>query len=191
MVARNKLILQVFIALVFTLLSLGFFPGEGSAGKIRVIWDPNTEPELAGYKVYCGTASRTYTVSIDVGNVNAYTATGLTTGQTYFLAATAYDAFRDESDFSNEASGVATEEGTTISLSTNPSGLEVMVDETKYPSPQSFRWSPGSVHTVSVFSPQDGIQGTRYLYASWSDGGAQTHTVTAPSSSATYTANFV
>ena len=133
---RNTQILQGFIALALSLLFMGFFPGEGSAAKIRVIWNPNTEPELAGYKVYCGTASRTYTVSIDVGNVNTYTVIGLSAGQTYFLAATAYDAFRNESDFSNEASGVATEGGTTISLTTNPSGLEVVADETKYPSPQ-------------------------------------------------------
>ncbi|MCZ2147887.1 MAG: hypothetical protein LC126_08915, partial [Bryobacterales bacterium] len=30
----------------------------------------------------------------------------------------------------------------------------------------------------------------QYVYASWSDGGAQSHSVTAPGAAATYTANF-
>jgi hypothetical protein len=34
-----------------------------------------------------------------------YTLTGLTPGQTYYIAATAYDASNVESDFSNEVSG--------------------------------------------------------------------------------------
>jgi hypothetical protein len=58
--------------------------------------------DLAGYKIYYGTTSGTYTTSIDVGNVTNYTLTGLTPGLTYYIAVTAYDKARDESGYSNE-----------------------------------------------------------------------------------------
>jgi len=47
-------------------LSLGaasclFCPEAASdAGSVRLAWDPNTEPDLAGYRVYYGTSSRAY-----------------------------------------------------------------------------------------------------------------------------------
>ena len=76
----------------------------------------------------------------------------------------------------------------TVTITTNPSGLAVTVDGTTYTAPQSFSWTSGSQHTTAVSSPQGA--GTRYVFSSWSDGGAVSHTVTAPSSSTTYTANF-
>ncbi len=36
-------------------------------------WDPNTEPDLAGYKLSYGTQPGVYTVVLDVGNVTTYT----------------------------------------------------------------------------------------------------------------------
>jgi len=75
-------------------------------------------------------------------------------------------------------------------VTTSPSGLAITVDGAPYTAPQSFGWSPGSSHTVSVSSPQNGTVGTRYIYSSWSDGGGQTHTVTVPETNETYTANF-
>lgn len=61
------------------------------AGEVTLAWDPNTEPDLAGYKVYHGTQSRSYGDPIDVQNVTQVTLTDLTPGQTYYFAATAYD----------------------------------------------------------------------------------------------------
>ncbi len=75
-------------------------------------------------------------------------------------------------------------------VTTNPPGLQVTVDGTNYTSPQTFNWAVGSSHTLSATSPQSGGAGTQYVYASWSDGGAQSHSITAPSSSATYMSNF-
>jgi hypothetical protein len=75
-------------------------------------------------------------------------------------------------------------------LTTNPSGLQITVDGSTYTAPQSFSWVAGSSHTISVPSPQSGAFGVRYVYASWSDGGSQSHTVTVPSSGITYTANL-
>jgi hypothetical protein len=72
--------------------------------KVTLAWDPNTETDLAGYKVYVGTASRTYTTTLDVGNVTTCTVNGLVPGQVYYFAVTAYDTSRNESTFSNEVS---------------------------------------------------------------------------------------
>jgi hypothetical protein len=47
----------------------------------------------------------------------------------------------------------------------------------------------GSSNTISATTPQT-LNGTTYAFDSWSDGGAQTHTVVAPASAATYTATY-
>ena len=81
---------------------------------------------------------------------------------------------------------------TTLSytVTTSPSGRQITVDGTPYTAPQTFSWAVGSSHTLSVTSPQNAGSGTQYVYASWSDGGARSHSIVVPSSSATYTANF-
>jgi uncharacterized repeat protein (TIGR02543 family) len=75
-------------------------------------------------------------------------------------------------------------------VATNPSGLQIMVDGSTYTAPHTFDWTPNSSHNLSVSSPQSGTSGTRYVYSSWSDGETQTHTISGPSSSTTYTASF-
>ncbi|NOY60612.1 MAG: hypothetical protein GXO75_17020, partial [Calditrichaeota bacterium] len=77
-----------------------------------------------------------------------------------------------------------------VTVRTNPVGLDFTVDGSAYSSTQTFNWAEGSEHTLSVDSPQNGATGVRYLYSSWSDGGSQTHSYTAPGSNQTVTANF-
>ncbi|MBI5967806.1 MAG: hypothetical protein HY882_08125 [Deltaproteobacteria bacterium] len=64
------------------------------------------------------------------------------------------------------------------------------MDGVSYPAPYTFDWEAGSVHTISVVSPQDGPPGTRYVFYSWSDGGAPEHQIKVASVSDIYTANF-
>jgi hypothetical protein len=71
----------------------------------------------------------------------------------------------------------------------SPSGLSLTVDSVGCTSPCSFQWTPGTTHTVAA-ATQAGATGTRYVFGSWSDSGAGSHTVAAPSSSTTYTATF-
>jgi fibronectin type 3 domain-containing protein len=73
-------------------------------GEVTLAWDANTEADLAGYRVYVGTTAGVYVSNVDVGNVTTYTVTGLSVGQTYFFAVTAYNDGAAESGYSNEVS---------------------------------------------------------------------------------------
>jgi len=70
--------------------------------QITLEWNPNTEPDLAGYRIYYGLNSGSYNSIIDVGNLTAFTIIGLEPGQTYYIAATAYNETGMESDYSEE-----------------------------------------------------------------------------------------
>jgi hypothetical protein len=80
---------------------------SGEIGRIDLSWDPSTDPNLAGYKVYYGTTPGKYGPGIDVGNVTTFSLTGLIKGKTYHIVVTAYNKSDQESRFSNEVSGVA------------------------------------------------------------------------------------
>ncbi len=287
--------------LLFSILFVFLFSSTIHAAQLTVAWDASSG--AAGYKVYYGTAPRSYGNSIDVGNVTQRTLTGLTAGQRYYIAATTYDSSGNESTYSSEVSATApastsnpgvlavtssagmsssgrvggpfspasqtytlqntggssinwtaskgrswvtlsassgtlaaggsasvtvsinssanslsagsysdtvtfqnttngggntsrsvslavSSSGVAYTLTTQPAGLQVTVDGTNYTTPRTFSWTSGSSHTISVSSPQAGVSGTRYVFGTWSDGRSQTHSITAPSNSATYTANF-
>jgi hypothetical protein len=78
----------------------------------------------------------------------------------------------------------------TTTITTNPPGLQITVDSVTLTAPQSFQWTPGSSHTIATSTLQAGPSGTQHLFANWSDGGAISHTITASSAPATYTASF-
>lgn len=82
------------------LLSLG--TGEAGEGEVLLEWNPNPEPDIAGYRVHYGTESRTYTEVVDVGNVTAAVLSGLEVGPTYHCVLTAYNTLGLESGFSRE-----------------------------------------------------------------------------------------
>jgi hypothetical protein len=73
-----------------------------AAGDVRLAWDAPAPvvPEGYRYRVYKGTVSGQLALHADVGNVLAYTVTGLAPG-TYYFAVTAYTSL-GESDQSNE-----------------------------------------------------------------------------------------
>ena len=78
----------------------------------------------------------------------------------------------------------------TITVQTIPAGQKFTADGTEYTGSHTFHWVEGSQHDLSVVSPQNGSAGTRYVFTSWSDGGAQSHTYTVGTSDETVTANF-
>jgi len=75
----------------------------GAAGqKVSFSWAPNSEPDLAGYRLYYGTASHNYTQVLNVGNTNRATVSNLVAGATYYFALRAYDILGLESGFTSE-----------------------------------------------------------------------------------------
>jgi hypothetical protein len=75
-----------------------------------------------------------------------------------------------------------------VTVQTTPAGLSFTVDGTTYTSAQTFSWIPSSSHTIETTSPQ-GSGGTRFVFQSWSDAGAISHSVN-PSTATTFTASF-
>lgn len=75
--------------------------------KVRVSWDRNIEPDLAGYRVHFGFSPRDnapYPTRFEVGLDTFLIVTGLAFNKTLYFAATAYDTANNESDFSKEVS---------------------------------------------------------------------------------------
>jgi len=88
-----------------SLILLGWLlAAQVNAATLTVTWAPNSEADLAGYKVYFGTAPRTYGSPISIGpTVTSYHLTGLSPSTTHYVALTAFDTSANESDFSEEA----------------------------------------------------------------------------------------
>lgn len=105
---------KLFIALSVAVAMICLSPGLPLAAKVPTVTLTWTAPttntdgtpltDLAGYKLYYGKVSGTYTSVITiVGNVTTYTVTGLLDG-TYYFVVTAYDAVGNESAYSNQVS---------------------------------------------------------------------------------------
>jgi fibronectin type 3 domain-containing protein len=69
-------------------------------------WTPNTETNLASYRVYQSTTQGVYGAAIATvsAGMTSYTATGLQVGNTYYFTVTAVDSNNNESQPSNEVS---------------------------------------------------------------------------------------
>ena len=66
-----------------------------------------------------------------------------------------------------------------VSVQTEPAGLTVFVDQTRFKPPVTFAWGWDSVHTVGV-DPVQIAGSVSYAFESWSDGGAVNHEVRVP-----------
>jgi hypothetical protein len=67
------------------------------AGDLKVTWQPNTEPDLAGYFVYYGKKERPQANRINVGRQTQYLIQNLPAGETYYVSVTAVDKSGNES----------------------------------------------------------------------------------------------
>ncbi len=85
-------------------------PSGATAGTAALAWtapatnaDGTALTDLRGYKVHYGSSPRSYSRTIDVGKVTAYSLQDLAPGS-YYITVTAYNAAGTESVFSNEVS---------------------------------------------------------------------------------------
>lgn len=95
------LIISFLLLSVSTLILFLHSPIAHSA-QVTLAWNPNSEQDLAGYKIYYGNSSGSYQLSLDVGNTTTCTLSNVEGGKTYYFAATSYDSEGYESDFSDE-----------------------------------------------------------------------------------------
>ena len=77
-----------------------------------------------------------------------------------------------------------------VTIITDPVGRPIHVDGDSYTGPETFCWAPGSEHEIEVVSPDSVGPGVQYAFSCWSDGGAPSHRITAPSLPTTLTASF-
>jgi hypothetical protein len=77
----------------------------------------------------------------------------------------------------------------TLTLQSNPAGLQLTLDGQPVTAPFATLCVAGIERQLGVVSPQT-VNNTVYLFQSWSDGGAATHTIATPASDTTYTASF-
>ena len=99
----NKIFLVVFILLTFNLL-LTFLPETFAASQASFTWDPNPDPDVAGYRVYCREQNRAYDNAAPLweGTATQSTVYGLDESTSYCCAARAFDTEGFESEDSNE-----------------------------------------------------------------------------------------
>ena len=98
------------LILIETILILFFFalciiPATSAfAATVNLAWNASSGSNVAGYKMYYGTSSRTYSYNVKVGNYTSCSLSGLQEGKKYYFAATAYNSSNVESSYSTEIS---------------------------------------------------------------------------------------
>ncbi len=123
------------LSLMFMLL-LGLI-AQAQAAQVTLAWDPNGEPDLAGYKLYYGTSPGSYSNSIPLGLVTTYTMTNLSDVVPTYFALTALDTMGYESGYSNEVSYTPPASQFTLTVSKTGTGSGTVTNSptgTSFPS---------------------------------------------------------
>ena len=76
-----------------------------------------------------------------------------------------------------------------ITVTSSPAGASITVGGQPRLAPHTFTSVVGMLRSIGTSSPQ-ALAGIVQYWKSWSDGGKQTHTITAPSTNTTYTVTF-
>ncbi len=95
---RYTEILAIFMIAVVCLTAAS----NAKAATVVLAWESGSSNAIAGNKVYYGNSSGNYQYSIDAGNYESCSISGLQEGKTYYFAATSYDTSKTESDYSEE-----------------------------------------------------------------------------------------
>jgi glucose/arabinose dehydrogenase len=95
----------------------------------------------------------------------------------------------DSGGLQNTTSVTLNPQTVVLTYQTNPPGLQLTLNAASGTAPFSRSVIVGSTNSISATTPQT-LGGTNYQFTSWSDNGAQTHSIVAPAAPATYTATF-
>ncbi len=169
MQARIKIFPQSPLVVFFSFIILAsiiiFSSALALSAQVTLAWDPNTEEDLAGYKLYYGFESGNYVYNIDVGNQTTHTVTDLEPNRTHYFAATAYDTNGTESDFSEEITSLVPSGNMPPVADAGPDqtvdeGITVTLDESNSTDPNndidSYLWEQIDGPTVELSNPADG-----------------------------------
>jgi hypothetical protein len=128
-------------------------------------WEADSDPSIAGYNIYYGTASQDYTNKLSFGDVTTATVSNLVPGVTYYFAADTYDASNQESALSPEivytVPGVVTQPGPSISSISvtnaidSGQNLSFLVSATGT-GPLTYSLAPGAPSGASI-NPTNGL----------------------------------
>jgi hypothetical protein len=100
----SSVIHSASLTLIILILMM-VFASAAKAGSLQIAWDPVNDSRVAGYKVKYGTASKSYTNSVNVGTSTTRTLENLVEGTTYYFVVVAFDSAGVEGAPSAEASG--------------------------------------------------------------------------------------
>jgi PKD repeat protein len=157
---------------------LSLLTGAAKAGPVTFRWD-YTASGAAGFMLYCGSASRSYSTRVDVGNTETYTISTLKEGARSYCAVTAYDPAKVESAYSNETSVDVPYSTPSASFTATPTSgtapLSVRFTDTSTGQISAWAWNFGDGTTSTAQNPT-------HSYAS---AGTYSVTLTATASSGT------
>lgn len=114
---QNQMLRYGLSSCLFLCVVSAVFAPPGFSSDTTLAWNPSPEPEVAGYRLYYGYASRDYFPALEVGSLTSWTLSDLVEGIPYYFAVTAYDQAGNESDFSAEVSQTIYEDAEDISTS--------------------------------------------------------------------------
>jgi len=120
---------------------------------LDLTWSPNSEHDLAGYKIHYGISTGNYESSVEVGNVTQYRLEDLANDVPLYVAVSSFDISGNESDKSEEVSAVPQ-----LSLRSKlqyQSGWPVSVDHDLYSSPALYDIDGDGKLEISI-SAKDG-----------------------------------
>jgi hypothetical protein len=150
MMKRTKIILYLLILTSLLILAGCCFEGADHEppavprgvhsitgdGEVLLIWYENTEPDLAGYRIYRSLTPSGYYYEIGETNLDYFLDFGLQNGVTYFYAISAFDCDGNESDLSYDI----------IYDTPRPEGFdEELYDYTDYPDYAGWNFSSYSI----------------------------------------------
>jgi glucose/arabinose dehydrogenase len=134
---------------------------------------------------HCPTSCHTHPIQTFVGANGSFTAPDHEYPSHLELRLTA----RDSGSLTDTKSTRLDPRTVALTFSSTPGGLRLALNGTAETATFTRSVIVGSSNTVSAITPQTKGKKT-YTFSSWSDGGAQTHTITAPATNATYAARF-
>jgi hypothetical protein len=119
-------------SIILILLVICSYPAAVFAGEIYLLWDRNSEKDLAGYRIHFGTESGRYDQTIYVGKYTRFVVEDLEVDRRYYFVVTAIDYSGNESAYSREVNGIAVE-------SADPRSESVLFTGPSYNFPNPFK----------------------------------------------------